>query len=133
MPLSPTRGGRDPVDRRWRACRLRHIRSKPGLMNLVFRLLGVAFRALCSHRLSVFCTSRVSMHVWPSDLDLNLHVNDGRYLSYCDLGKVDLMLRAGQGKLALARKWQLIVGGCLIRFRFPLRAFERITVVTRVL
>jgi acyl-CoA thioesterase FadM len=73
------------------------------------------------------------MHVWPNDLDLNLHVNNSRYLSYCDLGKVDLMLRAGVGRLALVRKWQPIVGGCLIRFRFSLRVFQRITVVTRVL
>jgi len=29
------------------------------------------------------------------DLDLNLHMNNGRYLSVMDLGRFDLMLRAG--------------------------------------
>lgn len=102
-------------------------------MNLVFRALAVALRAICGRPLSVEGTSRISIHVWPGDLDLNLHMNNGRYLSLCDLGKVDMMIRTGLGRLAFSKKWQPIVGGCIIRFRFPLRPFERVNVVTRVL
>lgn len=73
-------------------------------MNLVFRSLGVALHALCGRPLSVSGTSRISTRVWPGDLDINLHMNNGRYLSLCDLGKIDLMLRTGLGRLALSRK-----------------------------
>src|SRR6185503_3961101 len=34
--------------------------------------------------------SNLSLRVWPNDLDLNIHVNNGRYLTLMDLGRMDL-------------------------------------------
>jgi hypothetical protein len=46
-----------------------------------------------------------------NDLDLNLHMNNGRYLSVCDLGKIDVMIRSGTASIAIRRKWRPLIGG----------------------
>jgi acyl-CoA thioesterase FadM len=38
--------------------------------------------------------SVVRFRVWPGDLDFNLHMNNGRYLTLMGLGRLDLMARA---------------------------------------
>jgi acyl-CoA thioesterase FadM len=102
-------------------------------MNLFFRLLFVTLKALFGQSLGIDGVSRVRMCVWPNDLDLNIHMNNGRYLTLFDLGTLDMMIKTGLAKIALSRKWQPIVGGCMVRFRFSLTPFEKFTIVTRIL
>ncbi|MDC0434241.1 thioesterase family protein [bacterium] len=35
--------------------------------------------------------------VLPNDLDLTMHMNNGRYLTICDFNRVDLFVRSGLG------------------------------------
>jgi acyl-CoA thioesterase FadM len=101
-------------------------------MNLLFRLLivlvGTAFRP----RLALDHVSRIRNCVLPNDLDLNLHMNNGRYLTVLDLGRIDFLLRVGLGKVLLRNRWRPLIGGTLIHYRFGLRAFEAFDIVTRV-
>ena len=76
--------------------------------------------------------SRMRMCVLPNDLDLNLHMNNSRYYGLLDLGKVDLMIRSGLATVAWKKKWRPIIGGTLIRYRFGLKPFERLEIVTCV-
>ena len=46
-------------------------------------------------RLGPLDESVIHARVLPTDLDLNLHLNNGRALTLMDLGRVDLMLRMG--------------------------------------
>ena len=72
-------------------------------------------------------TSRVRMRVWPNDLDIYGHVNNGRFLSLMDLGRTDWSVRTGALDVFRARKWQPVVAAETIRFRrslLPLRAYE---------
>lgn len=76
--------------------------------------------------------SLIRMRVWPGDLDLNLHMNNGRYLTLMDLGRYDLMARNGLWKLVQRQRWMPLVGEARVVFRRSLRLFQEFTIRTRV-
>ncbi|HEU4996179.1 MAG TPA: acyl-CoA thioesterase [Gemmatimonadaceae bacterium] len=69
----------------------------------------------------------------PTDLDVLLHVNNGKYLSMMDLGRLDLMRRAGIYAPIRERGWYPVVTAQTIQYRRSLRLFQRFEIVTRVL
>ena len=101
-------------------------------MNLIFRLLGVLIAAAFRPRLGIDDSSQVGSLVLPNDLDLNLHMNNGRYLTVLDLGRLDFLIRAGLVRTFIRQRWRPLIGGTLIRYRFGLRPFQRFTIVTRI-
>ncbi|ANC91641.1 thioesterase [Azospirillum humicireducens] len=106
-------------------------------MNLIFRLLAVAaaaiLAALRGRRAGLLEPSTLKFRVWPTDLDINLHMTNARYFSVMDLGRADLMIRVGLGPAILRNRWQPVLGGATIRYRRSLRPFQRFTLVSRVL
>jgi acyl-CoA thioesterase FadM len=106
-------------------------------MSLILRTLLVllrAWRALRAGRhLAPTDVSVLPLRVWINDLDLNLHMNNGRYLTVMDLGRLDFILRAGLFRPVWQNRWAPLVGGATIRYRRSLRPFERYELCTRVL
>ncbi|MBP2304394.1 thioesterase [Azospirillum melinis] len=106
-------------------------------MNLIFRLLTVAVAAIVAawrgRRAGLLDPSALRFRVWPTDLDINLHMTNARYFSVMDLGRTDLMIRVGLGPAILRNRWQPVLGGATIRYRRSLRPFQRFTLVSRVL
>jgi len=102
-------------------------------MNLILRLIRTVIAALLRPPLGVLDLSEVRFRVWPNDLDLNLHMNNGRYFTIMDLGRIDLMVRAGMARRAWREGWTVVVGSETIQFRRPLRPFRAYTLKTRVL
>ena len=95
-----------------------------------FFLLVTAFkRDQCEARGP--CNS--SFRVYPNDLDLNGHVNNGVYLTYADLGRLDLLLRAGYFGKILKHGWYPVVVAQTIRFYKSLKLFQRFTIETQVI
>lgn len=74
-----------------------------------------------------------SFRVYPNDLDLNGHVNNGVYLTYADLGRFDLLLCAGYFRKILKRGWYPVVVAETIRFYKSLKLFQRFTIETEVI
>ncbi|MBY6265146.1 thioesterase [Azospirillum sp. 412522] len=106
-------------------------------MNLIFRLLAVVAAAMFTvwrdRRTGLLEPSSLRFRVWPTDLDINLHMTNARYFSVMDLGRTDLTIRVGLGPAILRNRWQPVLGGATIRYRRPLRPFQRFTLVSRVL
>ena len=102
-------------------------------MNLLFRLFWLLARARGQGTGSALGPCRTSFRVWPSDLDLLFHVNNGVYLSMMDLGRIDLMSRSGLARRVRARGWYPVVVASTIQFRRSLKLFQRFTIETRVL
>jgi acyl-CoA thioesterase FadM len=102
-------------------------------MNLYFRFMIVLVASFFRHPLQTFDESVLAFRVWPTDLDVNFHMNNGRYLTIMDLGRVDLMLRTGLGRMALKRKWFPLVGSATIRFRRSLDPLQRFQLRSRIL
>jgi len=97
-------------------------------MNLIFRLLYVYVYALFRERLSVDNSkSLLPMMVLPNDLDIILHMNNGRYLTICDLNRVDLFIRTGLLKTMRKRKWFPVIAEHTMSYKKSLHLFERYT------
>jgi acyl-CoA thioesterase FadM len=102
-------------------------------MNLYLRLLWLALTAWMRPPAPIIGPVRTRFCVWPSDLDVLLHVNNGVYLSMMDLGRVDLMKRAGMFGRVTRRGWYPVVVAQSIRYRRSLKLFDRFAIETRVL
>jgi len=51
------------------------------------RLIRVGSNLIGKSKVDLLATTRVYLRVWPNDLDLNIHVNNGRYLALADIGR----------------------------------------------
>lgn len=102
-------------------------------MNLWLRLVWVMLSALWRPHIDPRTgVSSVHFRVWPHDLDLNLHMNNGRYLTLMDLGRIDFVLRTGLWRPLWQQRWSPIVSAAAIRFRRELRPFEGFRIETRL-
>ena len=103
-------------------------------MNLYLRVLAVLWKALVRPRSAgPLDTSVISFRVLPNDLDPNWHMNNGRYLTIMDLGRLDLTIHTGLMRAIIRERWMPVLGGAIIRFQRPLKLFQRYTLTTRVL
>ena len=96
------------------------------------RTAKVLLQASRRPRLTGSEESVITLRVWPGDLDMNLHMNNGRYLTLMDLGRLDHFVRTGGAALARRRKWFALVGASTIRYRRSLQPFERFRLRTRL-
>lgn len=103
-------------------------------MNLWLRLI-VYFLTVRSRPALALPGSVSVLHfrVWPFDLDLSAHMNNGRYLTIMDLGRIDIMVRSGLWRAIVRERWTPIAGGIQIRFSRELRLFDRFRLETRLL
>jgi acyl-CoA thioesterase FadM len=102
-------------------------------MNLLLRMLYVYLISLFRERLPAGAAqSRLTLRTLPNDLDVNLHMNNGRYLTICDLNRVDLFIRSGLLKLMLKNKWMPMVADHTMTYKKPLALLERFQVTMSV-
>ena len=102
-------------------------------MNMYLRLLLFLLRVRAKSRLGIWDTSHASFRVNPADLDVQRHMNNGRYLSIMDLGRMDLMLRSGFWKKITDAGWYPVVAGQTITYRRSLTLGQRFELATRVI
>ena len=102
-------------------------------MNLYIRLWVVLVKALLRERIrNATDASVVSLRVWPTDLDLAGHVNNGRYATIMDLGRLDLLVRRGLLGSLIRHRWRPLVGSSVLRFEKSLGPFARYDLHTRL-
>jgi acyl-CoA thioesterase FadM len=99
------------------------------MLRVLFTSLWARF---AGRRLGILDESVVQFRVWPMDLDINLHMNNGRYLTLMDLGRLDFIVRIGLLPIALRRHWHPVVASEVIRFRVALRPFQKYRLRTRL-
>lgn len=102
-------------------------------MSFFLRLIKIAIIALFTQRRRLLDTSVIHLRVWPNDLDLNVHMNNGRYLSLMDLGRVDVMFHSGAFRLWFKQGWQPLVAWSCCRHFKPLNLFQGFEIRTRIL
>jgi len=99
-------------------------------MSLIFRMLYVWLLSLSKPRLPIGrSTSVLHLISLPNDLDINLHVNNGRFLTLCDLNRVDLFIRTGLFALMRKEKWIPIIAEHTMQYKKPLKVFTRFRAV----
>ena len=68
-------------------------------------------------RIHVLDEDVVRLRVWPQDIDFNFHLNNARYLSFMDYGRIHLMAATGILTPAIRHRWQPLVGSISITYR----------------
>lgn len=102
-------------------------------MNLLLRLLWILLKRARVARTSPLEKLRVRSRALPNDLDFNMHVNNGRYLSFADLGRVDWFVCTGCLKVARKHKAMPVIGDATARYIRQLKAFDRFYIETQLL
>jgi acyl-CoA thioesterase FadM len=101
-------------------------------MNLLFRLAWIILESFFRKKLHPLSESVLHLRVLPNDLDLNFHMNNGRYLSLMDLGRLDLLIRTDLAAALVRHRWQPLVGSLNIRYKLSLMPFQRYRLRTKV-
>lgn len=102
-------------------------------MNLWFRTLLVVLFARTRSKLDVLDEFRMPLRVWPTDIDISFHMNNGRYLTIADLGRWDMMIRIGFFKKMRKLGWHPVVGASKIWHRRSLLPFQKFELTTQLL
>lgn len=97
------------------------------------RLVRTGLTLIDQPRVGLLDTTTIALRVWPNDLDPNIHVNNGRYLTLADLGRMHWFFRAGLYNVARKQKALPVVGDAIAKFRRELRAFEKFTIDSRLI
>ena len=101
-------------------------------MVLFFRIVLLIIKNIFRRRSGVFDESVLRLRVWPTDMDLNFHLNDGRYMSLAGLARVDLMLHSGLLRRAVKRGWYPVVASAIVRYRREIKWMEKFTLRSRI-
>lgn len=102
-------------------------------MNLYLRLLWTWLRARRKPPIRFGDCIEMTLRVWPGDLDINGHMNNGRYMTITDLALIEYVTRTGFLGMAVRRGWRPVLGGSTIGFRRALKPFRRYTLRFEVL
>lgn len=102
-------------------------------MNLYLRLLRVLLAALLKQRVLYTAVIESRFRVWPHDIDLFGHMNNGRYLQIMDVARADWMIRTGVAGTIRRNRWAPLLGGGFIRFRHSLHFLQTYRVRTRLM
>lgn len=101
-------------------------------MLLLLRFLITIFAARFRSRIGPLDESVTRFTALPHDCDLNFHLNAGRYVSFMDVGRIELLARMRVLPKLLQRGWRPVMGGCVMRYRRSVLPFQRFDVRSRV-
>lgn len=96
-------------------------------------ILAVFFRSRRLPRLDLTAVSRMKYRVLPTDIDFLMHMNNGRYLSYMDFGRVDLTQRTGLSKVLREHDIYAVVGANTMTYRKSLNLWQSFTIESRLI
>lgn len=102
-------------------------------MNLIWRTI---LHFALSHRRSRaghFDVVSMDFRVLPTDLDINRHMNNGRYLSIADVARFDMLKRTGLWSMLMQHRWYPVVQSSTITHRLSLLPWQRFTIESRVI
>lgn len=76
--------------------------------------------------------STLSFRCLPTDIDMNIHLNNARYMMLADMGRIDIFLRSGLVAAARKRGWAPLLGGLQTAYVREVRLWQRFEVVSTI-
>ncbi len=102
-------------------------------MNKLFRLL---YTILFSHRrpsVDFLGACDTPFRVYPADLDVLRHMNNGVYFSLQDLARVDLMIRCGVKGVLDQNGWYPVITAETLTFKRSLKLWQKFYIRSQVI
>jgi acyl-CoA thioesterase FadM len=104
------------------------------MLRYLFRLICLLLNLIIKPgKLEISGTSITKGRVWPRDMDINFHLNNGSMMTLMDFGRYDFIIRGGLLKPMMKHKWKPMVGYSMLRFRRPLPPFAPFELHTKML
>ena len=75
---------------------------------------------------------RTDFRVQPQDLDTNLHMNNGRFLTLMDLGRLDFLSQTGLLWPVTRQRYLVVLGASQMVYLRSLQLWQRFTLHTRL-
>lgn len=100
-------------------------------MRLRLRFLWLMLSSFWKKPIGLLDESVLNLTVLPNDIDITKISND-RFIALMDLGRMDIAFRSGLLKSMFKNKWVPLATFDTIRFRYPLKAFQRYQLKTRI-
>ena len=97
-------------------------------MRMILRLLRSRHRPVQD----VWDSYSLPLRVHPTEIDIFMHVNNGKYFSIMDLGRLDMLVRSGAWTAMRDRGWTGVVSAETISFRKSLKLGQRYSLETKV-
>ncbi len=82
--------------------------------------------------LGILEEDRLRLRVWPNDIDLNLHMNNARFLSIMDYARTHLLARTRLLEHIIRSRWRPLAGAVWITYRRSLPLFSAFTLNSRM-
>jgi acyl-CoA thioesterase FadM len=102
-------------------------------MNLYFRLLRILLISRWQSVITRFGKCLTRFRVWPTDLDVLGHMNNGVYLSIMDLARVNLLTRCGYARPMSRLGFFPVIVAETITFKKSLRVFRTFDIQTQII
>lgn len=102
-------------------------------MNLLWRFLLVFFISRFHTKLSLFDEGKIAFHVLPTDIDLLMHMNNGRYFSFMDLARLNFMRRNNAFSQFSKHQIYPVITAEMIRFKKSIHLLQRFVISSRML
>lgn len=103
------------------------------MIKLFGRMLPILARTRGAPLIAVTQPVATTFRVLPHDIDINLHLNNGRYLQLIDLNRAEWLIRTGIWDVIRRNGWKPILGSVAIQYRRELRLWEKAQIDTRLL
>lgn len=98
----------------------------------ILRTIRVGLSCIGQPQVDLLSTTRIRLCVWPNDIDFNMHVNNGRYLTLADIGRLHWFVRTGVMQLAREQRAFPVVGDAIAKFRRELKPFQTFEIHSRL-
>lgn len=82
---------------------------------------------------AIFEETSLKMRVLPNDLDVNFHMNNGRFLAIMDIGRMDYTMRMGLHKVMAKEKWGAVASAINVVYMKSLNLFNAYELKTKLL
>lgn len=102
-------------------------------MNLYVRLIWVIICGLFNRKkYGLLDETTLTFRVWPNDLDPFWHMNNGRYLTIMDLGRLDYLIKTGLVFKMRNLGWGYALGSSEVQYIKSLLPFQKYELKTKV-
>ncbi len=106
-------------------------------MNLIWRTIWIHIKSNWLKKrdgiVPMTSVGVVKMTTLPTDIDVLMHMNNGRYLSIADIGRWDLLVRTGVIEDMNKLGWYPVVNQASVQYRKSLNLWDRFEVHSRLL
>lgn len=102
-------------------------------MNVIWRFLWTILFSRFDKPLGLLDKGSTTYRVLPTDIDVLLHMNNGRYFSLMDLARINFMIRSKFFAPLKAKKIYPVIASEMMRFKKSLNLWKKFSLTSQII